>query len=70
MTDRALGRMTMRRNTPRVKRRLQRTDRVAITYTAEEFHFLLQRERKRGRSDAARDRRRLEAVERLAGDRQ
>ena len=40
MTDRALGRMTMRRNTPRIKRRLQRTDRVAITYTAEEFHHL------------------------------
>lgn len=52
MTDRALGRMTMRRNTPRIKRRLQRTDRVAITYTAEEFHFLLKRERDRGRKSA------------------
>ncbi|QHB37910.1 hypothetical protein SEA_OPIE_68 [Gordonia phage Opie] len=70
MTDRALGRMTMRRNTPRVKRRLQPGDRVAITYTAEELHYLLQRERKRGRSDAVRERRMAEAVERLAGDRQ
>lgn len=60
----------MRRNTPRVKRRLQPGDRVAITYTAEELHYLLQRERKRGRREAARDRSRLEAVEGLAGDRQ
>ncbi|AZF93636.1 hypothetical protein SEA_EYES_61 [Gordonia phage Eyes] len=70
MTDRALGRMTMRRNTPRVKRRLRPGDRVAITYTAEELHYLLQRERKRGRREAARDRSMLEAVKGLAGDRQ
>ncbi|QDM55882.1 hypothetical protein SEA_MAGICMAN_65 [Gordonia phage MagicMan] len=70
MTDRALGRMTMRRNTPRIKRRLQRSDRVAITYTAMEFHYLLQRERKEGRRDAERARQLAEALERRAGDRQ
>ncbi|QPX61759.1 hypothetical protein SEA_BUNKER_57 [Gordonia phage Bunker] len=55
MTDRALGRMTMRHNTPRIKRRLQRSDRVAVTYTAEQFHHLLKQERVRGRKSAERN---------------
>ncbi|ANA85458.1 hypothetical protein BOWSER_63 [Gordonia phage Bowser] len=70
MTDRALGRMTMRRNTPRIKRRLQRSDRVAVTYTAQEIRYLLDQERKEGRKDAERARQLAEILERRRADRQ
>ena len=53
MTDRALGRATMRRRPYVAPRSFKPGDRVAITYSIEQFAEILRRERKRARRDAA-----------------
>ncbi|AON97359.1 hypothetical protein BIZ71_gp66 [Gordonia phage Hedwig] len=53
MTDRALGRATMRRRPYVAPRSLKPGDRVAITYSIEQFADILRNERRRARRSAA-----------------